>query len=177
MVPGARPAFSRLGRIDRPQDACRLYVAILILALTSFASPAATAGIEPSPADGARSIAADAVVCVEIQRPDRLIDRVTDARFQDYLKLLPPYQKLLKDPKFGELRGVVNLIAAQLDTTWDQGLRELAGGGIMAALEADPGQGPRAYLLITPKNKELLERHQPGLAQAGSPGCERQRKA
>ena len=28
----------------------------------------------------------------------------------------------------------------------------------MAALEADPGQGPRVYLLITPKNKELLER-------------------
>ena len=116
------------------------------------------AGIEPSPTDAARSIAADAVVCVEIQRPDRLIDRVTDPRFQDYLKLVPQYQKLLKDPKFGELRAVVNLIAAQLDTTWDQGLRELTGGGIMAALEADPGQEPRVYLLITPKNKELLDR-------------------
>ncbi len=60
----------------------------------------------------------------------RLIDRGTDPRFQDYLKLLPQYQKLLKDPKFGELRAVVNLIAAQLDTTWDQGLRDLTGGGI-----------------------------------------------
>ena len=94
----------------------------------------------------------------EIPQPDRLIDRGTDPRFQDYLKLLPQYQKLLKDPKFGELRAVVNLIATQLDTTWDQGLRELTGGGITAALEADPGQEPRVYLLITPKNKELLER-------------------
>ena len=129
-----------------------------VLALASFASPSARAGIEPSSTDAARSIAADAVVCVEIPQPDRLIDRVTDPRFQDYLKLLPQYQKLLKDPKFGELRAVVNLIAAQLDTTWDKGLRELTGGGIMAALEADPGQEPRVYLLITPRNKELLER-------------------
>ena len=84
---------------------------------------------------------------------------MTDPRFQEYLKLVPQYQKLLKDPKFGELRAVVNLIAAQLDATPDQGLRDLTGGGIMAAaLEADPGQGPRVYLLITPKNKELLDR-------------------
>ena len=151
-----RPAFGPF--VDRPLDVCRVSIAILFLALASFASPSAMAGIEPGSTDAARSIAADAVVCVEIQRPDRLIDRVTDPRFQEYLKLVPQYQKLLKDPKFGELRAVVNLIAAQLDTTWDQGLRDLTGGGITAALEADPGQGPRVVLLITPKNKELLDR-------------------
>ncbi len=153
-----RPDFSQLGRLDRPLDACRLSIGFMVLGLAAFASSAAMAGTDTSAADGARSIAADAVVCVEIQRPDRLIDRVTDPRFQDYLKLLPQYQKLLKDPKFAELRAVVNLIAAQLDTTWDQGLRALTGGGITAALEADPGQEPRVYLIITPKNKELLER-------------------
>ena len=153
-----RPASSGGDRLGRPLDACRVSVGLFVLALASFASPSATAGIEPSSTDAARSIAADAVVCVEIPQPDRLIDRGTDPRFQDYLKLLPQYQKLLKDPKFGELRAVVNLIATQLDTTWDQGLRELTGGGITAALEADPGQEPRVYLLITPKNKELLER-------------------
>ena len=153
-----RPASSGGDRLGRTLDACRVSVGFFVLALASFASPSATAGIEPSSTDAARSIAADAVVCVEIPQPDRLIDRGADPRFQDYLKLLPQYQKLLKDPKFGELRAVVNLIAAQLDTTWDQGLRELTGGGITAALEADPGQEPRVYLLITPKNKELLER-------------------
>ena len=153
-----RPAFGPLDRVDRPLDVCRIFVASLWLVLASSGSPSAMAGIEPTSTDAARSIAADAVVCVEIQRPDRLIDRVADPRFQDYLKLLPQYQKLLKDPKFGELRAVVNLIAAQLDTTWDQGLRELTGGGIVAALEADPGQEPRVYLLVTPRNKELLDR-------------------
>ena len=152
------PAVRRHYRVDRPLDLRWVYVAFLLPALAGFGSSRAIAGIEPGSTDGARSIAADAVVCIEIQRPDRLIDRVTEPSFQDYLKLLPPYQMLLKNPTFGELRAVVNLIAAQLDTTWDQGLRELAGGGIMAALEADPGQGPRVYLLITPRNKELLDR-------------------
>ena len=153
-----RPASSGGDWRGRPLDACRVSAGLFVLALASFASPSATAGIEPSSTDAARSIAANAVVCVEIPQPDRLIDRGTDPRFQDYLKVLPQYQKLLKDPKFGELRAVVNLIATQLDTTWDQGLRELTGGGITAALEADPGQEPRAYVLITPKNKKLLER-------------------
>ena len=152
------PAVRRHYRVYRPLDLRWVYVAFLLPALAGFGSSRAIAGVEPGSTDGARSIAADAVVCIEIQRPDRLIDRVTEPRFQDYLKLLPPYQKLLKDPKFGELRAVINLIAAQLDTTWNQGLRELTGGGIMAALEADPGQGPRVHLLITPKNKELLDR-------------------
>ena len=153
-----RPASSGDDGLGRPFNACRVSSGLFVLALASFASPSSTAGIEPNSTDAARSIAADAVVCVEIPRPDRLIARGTDPRFQDYLKLLPQYQKLLKDPKFGELRAVVNLIATQLDTTWDQGLRDLTGGGITAALEADPGQEPRVYLLITPKKKELLER-------------------
>lgn len=153
-----RRGFPGCDRLARSIDACQVAVGLLILTLASVASPAARAGIEPGSTHATRSIAADAVVCVEIPQPERLIDRATDPRFQDYLKLLPQYQKLLKNPKFGELRAVVNLIAAQLDTTWDKGLRELTGGGITAALEGDPGQPPRVYLLITPRNKALLER-------------------
>jgi hypothetical protein len=153
-----RRASSGGDRPGRPFGACEVTVGIFILALASVALPSVRAGIEPSSTDAARSIAADAVVCVEIPQPERLIDRATDPRVQDYLELLPQYQKLLKNPKFGELRAVLNLIASQLDTTWDKGLRELTGGGITAALEADPRQGPRIFLLITPRNKELLER-------------------
>jgi hypothetical protein len=133
-------------------------VLVFGLALASLASPLVMAGIEPSPTDAARSIAADAVVCVELPQPARLIDLGADKRFQDYLKLFPQFQRLLKDPRFGELRAVVDLVASRLGTTWDQGLRELTGGGITAALEADPGQPPRVYLLITPKNQAVLER-------------------
>jgi hypothetical protein len=150
-----------LGRCDRAcglQTVRRFCAGLLALALPILVAPASSGGIESSPTDAARSIAADAIAGLEIQRPDRLIDRVLDPRFQDYLKLVPQYQKLLKDPKFGELRAVVNVIAAQLDTTWDQALRELTGGGIVAAFEADAGQGPRIYLLVTPRNQGLLEK-------------------
>ena len=68
-------------------------------------SRVAMAGTEPGSSDAAKMIAADAVACVEFQHPQRLIDRLSDPRFQDYLKLFPQYQKLLKDPKFGELSG------------------------------------------------------------------------
>ena len=131
---------------------------LIVLGLVFACSYATAAGIESSPKDAARSIAADAIVCLEIQRPDRVIDRFTDPRFQDYLKLAPQYKKLLSDPKLGELRKVVDVIAGQLDTTWDQALRALTGGGILAALEADPGQEPRLYVLITPRDNDLLER-------------------
>ena len=43
---------------------------------------------------------------------------------------------------------------------WDRGLRDLTGGGIVAVVEADAGQEPRVYLLITPKDLPLLERTQ-----------------
>ena len=129
---------------------------LLAIALASMAARSGAAAGETTSADSVRSIAADAVVCLEVPRPDRLLSGITDTHHQDFLKLLPQYQKLLKSKDFEGLRAVVNVIAAQLDTTWDQGLRELAGGGIVAALEADQGQEPRLYLLITPKNYDLL---------------------
>ena len=162
-----RDSKARGGAFGLQQSNCdagtlgrRMSVAVdsLSSAWHSCALIATAAGIESSPKDAARSIAADAIVCLEIQRPDRVIDRFIDPRFQDYLKLFPQYKKLLGDPKLGELRKVVDVIAGQLDTTWDQALRALTGGGILAALEADPGKEPRLYLLITPRDNDLLER-------------------
>jgi hypothetical protein len=163
--------YHQTGRLNRERRAsgggegpgrhvgsCRASIGFLVLALASLASLPAKAGIEPNSTTADRSIAADAVACVEIPQPVRLIDRGTDPRFQDYLKLFPQYQRLLKHPKFSEASAVVKLIASQLGTTWENALRELTGGGITAALEADPGQQPRVYVIITTRNRELLER-------------------
>jgi hypothetical protein len=149
--------FSECNRDTRARYARSLCIGCLVVVMASFACQPVRAGVEPGSIDSAKMIASDAVVCAEVQHTQRLIDRLSDSRFQDYLKLIPPYQKLLKDPKFGELSGVVKLIAGKLDTTWDKGLAELTGGGILAAFEAD-SQGPRVYLLITPTNQALLER-------------------
>jgi hypothetical protein len=100
----------------------------------------------------------DTVVCLELPHPESLIDRLTDPRIQGYLQLLPQYQKFSSGKQVAELRGVAGLIASQLDTTWEQGLRDLTGGGILAEVEVSPGQPPRVHVLITAKKRELLEK-------------------
>src|SRR5262249_14310321 len=110
--------------------------------------------------DPARWIAADAVLYLEVPRPEAVLDRLTDPRIQDYLGVLPAYRKFLDGPGFSHVRAVAGLIAGRLDTTWDRALRDLAGGGILAAVEAEAGKGkePRVFLIITPKDASLLER-------------------
>src|ERR1700756_1203101 len=73
------------------------------------------------PSSAASWIAADAALCIEVPRPDRVIDRLTDPRIQEYLGLVPQYHKLIDSAKFQELRSVVTVIAAQLNTTWAEG--------------------------------------------------------
>jgi hypothetical protein len=120
--------------------------------------PQVRAGVDAPTASADRWIAPDAIVCLEVAHPDRLIELATDARFQNYLMLVPQFQKLIKGKQFGELSNVVKVISAQLDTTWDKGLVNLAGGGILGAFEADPGKEPRLYVIITAKDTDLLER-------------------
>jgi len=103
-------------------------------------------------------IAADAVLCLEIPHADRVIDRLTDPRILDYAQSLAQYRDAVQSKNFRELSGVVKLLASQLDTTWDQALKDLTGGGIVLAVEAEKAQEPRIYLIISPKNEALLER-------------------
>ncbi|MGO9919170.1 MAG: hypothetical protein ACLQIB_31280, partial [Isosphaeraceae bacterium] len=94
---------------------------ISALAIVSFSGSLAGAG-DATPASAADWIADDAVACLEVPHPDRLIDRLTDPRILDYASGLAQYRNAVQSKNFRELSGVVKLIAAQLDTTWDQGL-------------------------------------------------------
>ena len=109
-------------------------------------------GVAPGPGDS------ETVVHLELPHPEQLIDRVLDPRIQGYLNLLPQYRKFATGKQIGELRGVAGVIASQLDTTWEQGLRDLTGGGVMAEVEAAPGAPPRVYVLVTAKKPELLDK-------------------
>jgi hypothetical protein len=95
---------------------------------------------------------------VELPHPEVLIERLTDPRIQAYLGILPQYRKVLDSDQFRHIQAVVNLVATQLGTTWDRALRDLTGGGILAAIEADAGKEPRFCLVITPRDPGLLER-------------------
>ena len=58
------------------------------------------AEIEPIKTSAARWIAADAVAWIEVPRPELVIDRLTDPRVENYLKVLPQYQKYRKKQGF-----------------------------------------------------------------------------
>jgi hypothetical protein len=133
-----------------------------LTALVALASGAV--GVQLNAAEAASSasaaaqwIAADAVICLDLPRPARLIDRLLDPRYQAILKQLPRYKKFLDSKHITELRNVANLIASQLGTTWEEGLRDLTGAGILAAVEAEPGKQPRICVVIAARKPALLD--------------------
>ena len=108
----------------------------------------------------ARSLALDPAVCIEIPNPEALLDRVLDPRTQKYLNVLPQYRRFRQGDQFRQVQLFANMIAIQLGTTWEKGLRGLTGGGIIAAVESDASHEPRISLLITPKDPALLKKTQ-----------------
>ncbi len=139
----------------------RIALGIWVLAIGAFACPlTGAADVKATSTSGSATdwVAADAVLCLEVPHPDRLIDRLTDPRILDYASSLAQYRNAVQSKNFRELSSVVKVIAAQLDTTWDQGLKDLTGGGIVLAVEAEKAQEPRFYLIISPKNEAVLQR-------------------
>ena len=97
------------------------------------------------------------VITVEVPHPDLLMGRLTDPRIQQSLKLIPQYRKALEGPQFRQLKAVVQMISGQLHTTWDRGLRDLTGGGIVARVSVEAGHEPQVELLITPLDPKVLD--------------------
>jgi hypothetical protein len=125
-------------------------------AIVLFTTAVASFGDDKS--DSARVARSETVIALELPHPDQVIDRLTSPRMQDYLKLSQAYQKFAGGKQLGELRAVAGVIASQLNTTWEEGLRDLTGGGILAEVEVSPGQAPRIHALVTARKPELLEK-------------------
>jgi hypothetical protein len=131
---------------------------LLVCAPAALLFTAAVAVLADDKKDSSKPGESETVACLELLHPDQLIDRLTDPQIQKYLSILPQYQKFSTGKQLTDLRGVASVIASQLDTTWEQGLRDLTGGGILAEVEASPGQPPRFHVLVTSKKPELLEK-------------------
>ena len=53
-------------------------------------------------------------------------DRPADGPLtQKYLAALPQYRRFLEGDQFKQIQAVANLIAMQVGTTWERGLRDL----------------------------------------------------
>lgn len=115
-------------------------------------APVALSADEPR---GARWVAEDALIYIETAKPEDLLDRALSQRIQKLLHAVPNYDAALKRPEFVQFQGVVEYVSGLLDTTWDEGLRKLAGGGAVLGVEVQD-KTPRVYLLITPKDPDFL---------------------
>ncbi len=107
--------------------------------------------------DAAKAADSQTIVRLELPHPELVLDRLLDPRMQGYLKLSQQYQKFTSGKQLTELRTVAGVIAGQLNTTWEEGLRDLTGGGVSLQVEAAPGQAPMVHVLITARNPRCAE--------------------
>jgi hypothetical protein len=141
-------------RIVRVSRLGRIAVAICLLLGAAGRSEAEA----PSPADVARWVSSDAVIYLEALKPAAFVDRVLDDRVQAPLRAVPPLRAALEREEVGKLKDVAQQVAAKLGTTWQKALRDLTGGGAVFAAEAEEGQPPRFFLIVTPTDADLLKR-------------------
>ncbi len=105
---------------------------------------------------GAEWTSKDAVIYLEASHPKVLLDRVLDPKFQTYLASIPPYARYLKSDVYKEQKAGVTFVSALLETTWEEGIRSLAGGGIVFAVEAEKGKAPWGFIALTPSDPAFL---------------------
>lgn len=110
------------------------------------------------PPVAARWVSADAVIVVEMSRPGMLLDRLTDERLAGPLGAIPSVKSALGGQHVRKLREVADLVAGKLGMTPEKALRALTDGGAVLAVEADEGQTPRTFLVVTPTDPALLKK-------------------
>ncbi len=103
-----------------------------------------------------RLVQSDAVIYLEATRPSDLVDQVAGGSFQKLLSTIPQYSRYIKSEDYSRGREILDFVLSKLDTTWDKGLRNLAGGGAVLAVEVPQGGLPSIYLLIVPRDASFL---------------------
>lgn len=106
---------------------------------------------------GTRWVGHEALVYAESSRPEALLDRLMSDRVGAMLKGVPSYKAALAKPEVVGARFIAGLVAANLGTTPEKGARDLAGGGLVFAVEGTKTP-ERVFLIVTPKDLVLLEK-------------------
>ena len=105
----------------------------IILPLILVKAPASGDDLPPA----ARWVPEDAVIVLEMPRPDAFLDRVLSPEVLAAITSLPAYQKQTENPGFKQFTGFVQYLEGQLGADWKAGLRKLLGGGITFAARPD----------------------------------------
>ena len=130
----------------------------VVLGVVAVLADRAVAAKPAEPPEAARWVAEDAVIYLELSDPNALIDRLADERVRGPLTAIPSVKALLNGEQYGKLMAAAGLVSAKLGTTPEIALRKLTGGGIVFAVEEVKGAKPRAVLVVTPTDPELLRK-------------------
>ena len=69
------------------------------------------------------------------------------------------------------------MVSGQLETTWDRALRDVAGGGLVVRVFAEPGGDPRIQAVMTARDPKIAGSGQRDLPEHGPPGRQEQEEA
>lgn len=128
-----------------------------VLALISiFVGSPAVRG-EDQPVSGAAWSSPETLIYLEVEHPKGLIDRISSDLVQKYLYSVPAYQQYVKTMQYQALHGLMEMVTGQLDTTWDDTLRKLTGGGLVLAIDATDGK-PNVVLIATPSDPAFAQK-------------------
>jgi hypothetical protein len=132
----------------------RTSVAILTLALAAPMLQPAVAAEPLAPAT--QWVAEDALLVLELSKPDALLDVLLDPKMAEMVQSLPAYRKAAAQPGFRQFLGVISYLEGQLGTEWQDGVRKLLGGGVTFAA----GPGETALLIVDSTDAEMLKKLQ-----------------
>ena len=104
----------------------------LLLGFLLSVVAAAGAGAQAPPP--AQCVPPDALICLQVSRPQALLDLLTGPEMTRAITSRPLYQQQLSNPKFSEFVNVIKYLEATLGTDWRTGLAKLTGGGVTIAL-------------------------------------------
>jgi len=127
-------------------------------AALGFVSACGACRVDAAAPEAARWVGADAVLYLEVPNPPALLDRVTDDRIRKPLSSIPSVKAALEGELAKRVHDVSGLVAGKLGMSREKALRGLTGGGAVAAVEAEKGQPPYLFLVVTPSETGLLKR-------------------
>lgn len=101
-----------------------------------------------------RCVPQDTVICIQVSRPEALLDLLTGREMTETITSLPLYQQQLSNPRFIEFINIIKYLETTLETDWRTGLVKLTGGGITLAVCPQD----TAIAIIDAQDERLLQR-------------------
>jgi hypothetical protein len=107
---------------------------ILLLSVALSFVTLATSIVAQTPPPAAQWVPPDAVICLQMPRPQVLLDLLAGKETAQAIKSSPFYQALASQPKFQEFVNAIQFLETSLETDWRTGLARLVGGGVTLAV-------------------------------------------